>query len=92
MVKIENHKVNKENIKNYAGNLRDKYSNIKLLEYEILGIVDEAPAITNVKVRVIQKIDNNEIEKILDIRCIYKNENEACMRNNGKGTWFIFPI
>jgi len=93
MVKIQNEKVTNDNIRNYAGKLKSKYTGIELLEYQILDITDDAPSVTDIKVKIRQKLNEMEIEKVYDVRCIYKNrKNEVQVRDNGLGEWFLLPF
>ena len=93
MVKIQNEKVTNENIRNFAGKLKSKYTGIKLLEYEILAITDDAPSVTDVEVRIVKNVYEMKTEKIYHVRCIYKNRlNKVQVRDNGQGEWFILPL
>ncbi len=93
MVKIQNEKVTNDNIRNYAGKLKNKYTGLKLLDYEILEITDDTPSVTDVKVKTIQNFYDMKREENYHIRCIYKNrKNEVQVRDNGLGEWFILPL
>ena len=93
MVKIQNEKVTNDNIRNYAGKLKSKYTGIKLLNYKILEINDDAPSVTDVKVKTNQNLYGIDTEKTYHVRCIYKNrKNEVQVRDNGFGEWFILPL
>jgi len=92
MAKIENVKVH-ENIKQYAGVLKRKYTEIILNSYKILEIIDEAPAITQIKVILFLNYYGLETKKITDVRCIYQsNEKEVQSRGYLDGNWFIMPM
>lgn len=73
-----------------AGELRKIYESKKLLAFEISEIEDEAAAITNVKVEVRFEQEQQIIEKTLDLRLLYlDDEGSPTYRSSSEGSWKI---
>lgn len=83
----------KESIKKLAGEVREKFENIEVKEYEILSIIDEAPAITEISANVTALTNNKENSKTIKFRLIYQdNEGSPLVRGNQKGKWYLMEM
>ncbi len=85
--------VEKKSINKLAGEVRDKFENIKITKYEIENVVDEAPAITEIKANVTALINGVENSRIIDFRMIYQDVyGKPIVRGNQKGKWYLLDI
>ncbi len=74
----------------YAGQVREMFEGKKLRAFEILSIVDEAPAVTEIDVRVVYDKEGNSREKRVTARMIYEEPNGSpALRDNPDGRWKI---
>ena len=89
--KITNKKLYYENKydNNYIKILREDFKNIKIINYEIINIEDEAPAITNVLCNVKVVRTNIEFQFNCNFRMIYVVDGEISLRDIEHGEWLI---
>jgi len=95
----ENYGKMAELIKNYfkvpigkaAGELRENFKGKKLERFEILSIIDKAPALSIIKVRFYYtRNEENLIKKEIEIRVVYEDEdNNPKIRGEPDGSWKI---
>lgn len=77
--------------KKMAGRVRKNYSQYLLESFELLEIIDEAPAITEIKVSLKYKHNKNEINNLVKFRLIINDgqDGKPLMRNMPNATWGI---
>lgn len=83
----------KKSINQLAGEVREKFENKEVLKYQIQSIVDEAPAITEIKVKVTVLTNGKENSKVIKFRIIYQDmEGNPLVRGNQKGKWYLLDL
>jgi hypothetical protein len=76
-----------DNYKKYAAEVRNNYSNRTLMDFEILQILDEAPAISEIIVEL--RHPNSQLLKV-KFRCIYERDfADSLPRGFPGGSWKI---
>ena len=74
-----------------AGKYRNELSDKELLDYELVEIKDESPAISEVFVKTKYRINDSETEKKLKFRLVYEDEEGSpFVRGDEEGKWMIF--
>lgn len=77
-------------IKQIAGELRDAFEKIDLIDYELLDIDDKAPVVTEVKVRIKLFVKNKETVKEYYLRWIYMSDDSSLItRGQPGGQWCL---
>lgn len=75
-----------------AGDMREEFGDKQLEAFEIQEIRDEAPAISEIKVRVTYIWDGHEEEGTLECRLIsYDEEGNPCLPDSDGAAWFFWP-
>lgn len=70
--------------------VRNHYKSKLLGKYEIVEIIDEAPAISEIKLKVNYIVDNNEVEKEIIFRMICEDANgDPIVRDKEGSEWTI---
>lgn len=73
-----------------AGELRNKYRNVEIQKYSITEIRDEAPAISEIKIALDYKNNNQTYSKEVTARMIFQNDkNSPLVRGSSEGSWKI---
>ncbi|MCI1640292.1 MAG: hypothetical protein LKI42_03330 [Bacteroidales bacterium] len=76
-----------------AGEVREKFEDIKVLNYKIVSINDDAPAITEIRTNVIALTNNIIMTKPMKFRMIYQDiDGNPLPRSNNKGKWYLLEI
>ncbi len=84
---------NKKSINQLAGEVREKFENIEVIKYKIESIVDEAPAITEIRARVTALSNEKENSKEIKFRMIFQDiEGNPLVRGNQKGKWYLLDM
>jgi len=73
-----------------AGELRTKYRNVEIQKFSINEIIDEAPAISEVKIVLDYKNDSQTYSKEITTRMIFRDDkNNPLVRGSAEGSWKI---
>jgi hypothetical protein len=73
-----------------AGELRTKYRNVEVQKFSINEIIDEAPAISEVKIVLDYKNDSQTYSKEITVRMIFQDDkNNPLVRGSVEGSWKI---
>jgi hypothetical protein len=90
---LDNFSRGKKTINQLAGEVREKFENIEVRKYEIQSIMDESPAITEIRANVTALTNGNENSKTIKFRMIYQDmEGSALVRGNKKGKWYLLDM
>lgn len=75
-----------------AGRLREELSDLKVTHWRILGIRDEAPAISEIDVSMEGILNNTSWVGLQTMRLIYNDEKfEVLVRGAPNGSWAVMP-
>jgi hypothetical protein len=70
--------------------VRERYGSKSLQLFEILGVEDTAPAITDIKTKLVYIEDKKEIEKMIEFRVVYEaTDGYAVARGKPNAVWII---
>jgi hypothetical protein len=76
--------------KKIAGELREAFENIEVTDYELIGIDDKAPVVTEVKVNVTLTVKEKLELKELIFRWIYMSQDDSLItRGQQGGQWYL---
>lgn len=90
---LDSYSRGKKSINQLAGEVREKFENIEVINYVIQSIKDEAPAITEIKAKVTALTDGKENSKTIKFRMIYQDtEGNPHVRGNKKGKWYLLDM
>lgn len=81
----------KKSLKKLAGETREKFQEIEVIEYKLITVLDESPAISEVETTVTAKVNNEkELKRTLKFRMIYQDSNgNPLVRGNKLGRWYM---
>lgn len=72
-------------------NLKRHYVAMTFQSFEILEIEDEAPAITNIKVKLLYKENDLDVEKVKDFRLLYEDKlGNPSVRGKPGSQWVLY--
>lgn len=78
-----------KSVNKLAGEIREKFVHVEVLAYEIISIIDQAPALSRLKVLVKGKCSENKIlEKMIEFIMIYEDDKgKPLVRSQQNGNW-----
>lgn len=77
-------------VQKMAGQVREIYGPKRLVEFEFQEIQDEAPAITNIEVKLSYEENGNPVERLVVVRLSSEDANGApAVRGKPNSVWRI---
>lgn len=76
----------------FAKKVKEKFSEIKLENFEIISVEDTVPAITVVTVELDVLYYGEREKKAIEIRCIIQAEGKTAIHGDMDGVWKIMPF
>lgn len=80
----------KTSINKLALQVRERYQSSQLIDFEIIDIKDQAPAVSEVTVLITYEMNSESFTKTVDFRVlIYDKNNNPTIFGNSDANWFI---
>jgi len=91
---LESYPRGTKSINKLAGEVREKLENIEIKQHKIVSVIDESPAVTEIKVKIVAlSRSEQELTKVLRFRMICQDtKGKVQVRGNEDGKWHLLDM